>query len=77
VASKSTDVSIRLYNGRNHYNEWQFLATQATLRPGGTPGAPQPGMPGGRGGPGGRGPGGMGPGGPGRQGGFQPGRPPG
>jgi type II secretory pathway pseudopilin PulG len=77
VASKSTELSIRLYNGRNHYNEWQFLATQATLRPGGIPGKPQPGTPGtpgGRGGPGGRGPGGMGPGGFG-PGGMGPGQP--
>jgi type II secretory pathway pseudopilin PulG len=24
VASKSTDESIRVYNGRTHYNEWEF-----------------------------------------------------
>ena len=26
VASKSTTESIRIYNGKNHYNEWQFIA---------------------------------------------------
>ena len=25
VASKSKDTSIRIYNGRTHYNEWQFV----------------------------------------------------
>jgi len=28
VVSKSKDASIRLYNGRTHYNEWQFLFVQ-------------------------------------------------
>jgi type II secretory pathway pseudopilin PulG len=41
VVSKSKDESIRLYQGRNHYNEWTFLYV-----------AQQPGGPGGRGGPG-------------------------
>jgi type II secretory pathway pseudopilin PulG len=27
VTSKSKDQSIRLYNGRNHYNEWAFVYT--------------------------------------------------
>src|SRR3977135_860865 len=27
VTSKSTDVSIRLYKGRSHYNEWAFIYT--------------------------------------------------
>src|SRR5262249_17488819 len=27
VVSKSKDQSIRLYNGRNHYNEWAFINT--------------------------------------------------
>jgi type II secretory pathway pseudopilin PulG len=60
VASKSTDTSIRLYNGRSHYNEWQFIFAPAMV-PG--QGQGRPGMPGlgGRGmGPGGIGPGGMG-----------------
>jgi type II secretory pathway pseudopilin PulG len=61
VASKSKDASIRIYNGRTHYNEWQFLYVQTTNTPGapgggargGGPGqggpntgAPQPGAPG-------------------------------
>jgi type II secretory pathway pseudopilin PulG len=77
VASKSTETSIRLYNGRNHYNEWQFIFA-ATMMPGqgqGRPGMPGMGGRGGRGGigpgmgPGGLGPGGMGPGGTGGRGG--------
>ncbi len=70
VRSKSTDASIRIYNGATHYNEWLFVFVPATggrgqIRPGGGPG-------GGRGGPGGpRG----GPSGPGGQGGpFRGGR---
>jgi type II secretory pathway pseudopilin PulG len=72
VASKSKDESIRIYQGRTHYNEWQFIFVN--MRPG-VPGGPAggrgvPGGPGGRGrpggpeGPGGRGfgPGGRGPG---------------
>ena len=58
VVSKSKDVSIRLYNGRSHYNEWIFQATQRTQTPGGATGAGTPGRggapgqptPGGRGG---------------------------
>ena len=50
VASKSTETSIRLYNGRNHYNEWQFVYTPSMFgpgqsRPGMRPGQP-PGQPG-------------------------------
>lgn len=54
VVSKSKATSIRLYNGRNHYNEWQFVfvARQQTPGAGGAPGGS-----GQRGGPGG-GPGG-------------------
>ena len=33
VASKSTDESIRLYDGRSHYNEWQFVYTVTTTQP--------------------------------------------
>ncbi|HXI30936.1 MAG TPA: type II secretion system protein, partial [Vicinamibacterales bacterium] len=33
VTSKSKNQSIRLYNGRNHYNEWAFLYTPQ-LQPG-------------------------------------------
>jgi type II secretory pathway pseudopilin PulG len=55
VASKSKDQSIRLYNGRGHYNEWAFVyqpQVQAAGQ-GGAPGTAQPGQipqpPGGRG----------------------------
>jgi type II secretory pathway pseudopilin PulG len=74
VASKSTDKSIRVFNGRDKYNEWVFVAQQASAGisapngsqtptggvnvPGGAPGV------GGRGQqfPGGRGGAGRGPG---------------
>jgi type II secretory pathway pseudopilin PulG len=57
VASKSTQTSFRLYNGKNKYNEWIFMAVAATTAAGGR-GAQAPG---GRGGAaGGRGPGGRG-----------------
>lgn len=75
VRSKSKDESIRLYLGRNHYNEWTFIYAGQQQQPGG-PGRGQPGM----GGPGGRGPGQGGPTGfpggtgPGRGGGTGPGR---
>ena len=59
VTSKSKDQSIRLYNGRNHYNEWAFVYTPqlqpgqtATTPPGvlgGQRGAQQPGVGPGRG----------------------------
>ncbi|HTI39204.1 MAG TPA: hypothetical protein VL484_16690 [Vicinamibacterales bacterium] len=64
VVSKSKDESIRLYLGRNHYNEWTFLYVNqqptAPLGPGGQPFPPggrgEPNGPGrGRGFPGGRG----------------------
>jgi type II secretory pathway pseudopilin PulG len=62
VVSKSKAQSIRLYNGRNHYNEWQFVHVPRTQAPGaGTP----EGGPGSRGGRGGRGGSGLGPGQPG------------
>jgi type II secretory pathway pseudopilin PulG len=48
VTSKSKDKSIRLYKGRSHYNEWQFVYTQPTAAPGtGAPGG-APGAPGGQ-----------------------------
>lgn len=85
VVSKSKEKSIRLYKGRNHYNEWQFILMGAG-RPGGPGGVNQPGMgPGGMPRPGqpGRpgvpgGPGGIGPTGPrGPRGGERPfGQPP-
>jgi type II secretory pathway pseudopilin PulG len=69
VVSKSKDESIRLYQGRNHYNEWTFLYVNqqptAPLGPGGQP------VRGGRGGPDAGGPG-RGRGGRGR--GFSDGR---
>ena len=34
VASKSKESSIRLYNGRSHYNEWQFIYVQQQQAPG-------------------------------------------
>lgn len=47
VTSKSKDKSIRIYNGRSHYNEWQFVWTQQTQTPGaGAAGAGAPGQPG-------------------------------
>jgi type II secretory pathway pseudopilin PulG len=61
VRSKSKDESIRLYLGRNHYNEWAFLFV--SQQPGGQGGR---GQPGGVGGPGGRGQ----PNQPGQPGGF-------
>lgn len=33
VMSKSTAQSIRTYNGRTHYNEWQFVPVQQTQQP--------------------------------------------
>jgi type II secretory pathway pseudopilin PulG len=58
VTSKSKETSIRLYKGRNHYNEWIFVYTPPAAAPG-PPGAP------GTGGPRGGGPRGGGPQGPG------------
>jgi type II secretory pathway pseudopilin PulG len=45
VQSKSKAQSIRIYNGRTHYNEWQFVYIPQTAQPGGRgqPGVPQPG----------------------------------
>jgi type II secretory pathway pseudopilin PulG len=52
VTSKSKDASIKIYNGRDHYNEWAFVYIQTSQRPGQS--VNQQGMPGqgGRGGPG-------------------------
>lgn len=45
VTSKSKDKSIRLYNGRSHYNEWQFVFVQQTQAPGaGAAGTSTPGQ---------------------------------
>jgi type II secretory pathway pseudopilin PulG len=68
VASKSTATSIRMYNGRTHYNEWAFVFTPTLQAPGGVPTPGQPGRPGGPGTTTGR------PGGPGT-GPFMPGSP--
>jgi type II secretory pathway pseudopilin PulG len=46
VASKSKDASIRIYNGRTHYNEWQFLYVQTSNAPGASGQPGQPGQPG-------------------------------
>jgi type II secretory pathway pseudopilin PulG len=77
VVSKSKEASLRIYKGGTHYNEWQFIAVNQSLNPGGGPGRGRPGGPGGSpvpgrpGGPGrGRGPAGTDQG-PGR--GFGPG----
>jgi type II secretory pathway pseudopilin PulG len=44
VTSKSKDQSIRLYNGRGHYNEWAFVYTpQLQAGQGGAPGSTVPG----------------------------------
>lgn len=71
VTSKSKDKSIRLYNGRNHYNEWAFIFTPQANAPGAIPGSP--GAPGGRPGQQGPQPPGGAPFGPG---GFRPNVPP-
>ena len=85
VTSKSKDQSIRLYNGRGHYNEWAFVYTPQLQAPGqGAPGSAVPGQRGQPGQPGQRGqqpPGtdpfrGRGPGGPGANP-FGPNNPPG
>jgi type II secretory pathway pseudopilin PulG len=53
VASTSTAASIRQYNGRTRYNQWEFVFVQQTQSPGagGAPGTQAPGM-GGPGAPG-------------------------
>jgi type II secretory pathway pseudopilin PulG len=50
VASKSKDQSIRLYNGRGHYNEWLFIyiQQQQAAGAGGAPGSGTAGPGGGR-----------------------------
>jgi type II secretory pathway pseudopilin PulG len=86
VTSKSKEKSLRLYNGRDVYNEWSFVPVQRTQQAGGGEGSATPG--GGRGqprpGPGSRGSGSRGfgsgsdsfrpnSGGFGSSGGFRPG----
>jgi type II secretory pathway pseudopilin PulG len=63
VVSKSKETSIKIYNGRQKYNEWAFVYMQTTQSVGGRGGVQAPGglgspfpgvsQPGGRGGPGG------------------------
>jgi type II secretory pathway pseudopilin PulG len=61
VVSKSPDRSVRIYNGRSHYNEWAFVYTAPVQAPGaGTPGTTAPGQRGRQGQPPGTGPGGRG-----------------
>ena len=57
VVSKSADGSLRTYNGRTHYNEWEFryIATAAGQGPGGGVGGAGRGRGDGRGGIEGRG----------------------
>lgn len=43
VTSKSTETSLKLYNGRGKYNEWAFVYVQTVQRPQG-PGQQQPGV---------------------------------
>jgi len=62
VTSKSKDESIKLYNGRSHYNEWAFVYVQTAQRPGQS-GVPGQGAPGQQQQPGQPGPFGMQPGG--------------
>jgi type II secretory pathway pseudopilin PulG len=71
VASKSKDASIRIYNGRTHYNEWQFVYVAQTSAPGqGVVPGSQPQRGGQNQGPGGAGVGGGRDGGRGRGGPF-------
>jgi type II secretory pathway pseudopilin PulG len=46
VVSKSKEQSIRLYKGRNRYNEWVFQVVAVTRQPGAVPGGGPPGRPG-------------------------------
>ena len=59
VASKSTATSLRVYNGHDKYNEWVFVATQASNRVNAPNASQDPtgglNLPGGAGGRGGRG----------------------
>ena len=49
VTSKSTDASLRIYNGRSKYNEWAFVYVQTTQRLQGPGQGVQPGAGGGPG----------------------------
>jgi hypothetical protein len=56
VASKSTEASFKIFNGRSKYNEWQFTP-QTVLGNRAAGAAPKPGAPGAGGGPGSQRPG--------------------
>lgn len=43
VVSKSKETSLRLYNNRDKYNEWVFIATQMSVAAGGRGGTQTPG----------------------------------
>ena len=49
VASKNTGESIRIYKGKQRYNEWQFTGIEFSSTPGGGGQGGPPGMPGGAG----------------------------
>jgi type II secretory pathway pseudopilin PulG len=56
VTSKNKGESLRAFNGKTHYNEWQFIAMQTSIQGGaGGPGGRAQGAPGGGRGPGGQG----------------------
>jgi hypothetical protein len=42
VVSKSDATAMRLYNGRDKYNEWLFVATQASTAAGARSGVQRP-----------------------------------
>ena len=44
VASKNTGESLRAYNGKSHYNEWQFMGVEQTAQPGTGRGGLTPGV---------------------------------
>ena len=72
VASKSTEASFKIFNGRSKYNEWQF--TPQTVLGNRAAGTAKPGAPGAGGGPGSQRPGTTLPGG--MPGTARPGMPP-
>ena len=46
VASKNTGESLRIYNGKSRYSEWQFMGVEQTAQPGaGRGGVPARGTP--------------------------------
>jgi type II secretory pathway pseudopilin PulG len=47
VVSKSRETSLRIFNNRDKYNEWVFVATQMSITAGGPPGTQTPGSRGG------------------------------